>query len=357
MRRVALTLLACLLLCVAGASDAGGGTRVWRIYAITYRGRTEVERGFADYLSARGIPVEIVYRDLALDARRLPGLVEEIRRERPDLVFTWGTTATLGIAGAWDQVDPARHITDIPIVFGMVAAPVNARLVPDLKSSGRNLTGVRHVADLDTQLKAMAAYRPFRRVGMLYTPTEPNAQAVLDELRALGRRQGFSVQARAFRIDAAGRPSAEGAAGLVGELKQAGAQWLYLPPDSFLNQQARDLVIPASLAVGLPAFASTEALMATGALAGLVSRYYNVGQFAAYKAEQILVHGMAPARIPVETLSRFSLQISLPVARRLGLLPPLAMFNYAEILGVDGAPGATFNLERAVRPQMNGSLP
>jgi putative ABC transport system substrate-binding protein len=220
----------------------------------------------------------------------------------------------------------------------VVASPVSAGIVADLKSPARNVTGVSHVATTEAQVQAMSAYRPFRTLGMIYTPTEPNSRAVLAELKELGQRQGFTVEARPFHLDTAGRPSAEGTADLVRQLKDAGAQWLYLPPDSFLNQQARERVIPAALQAGLPTFATTEGLMTAGALAGLVSRYYNLGQFAAYKAEQILVHKTPPGRIPVETLSRFSLQINLSAARRLGLLPPLGMFNYAEFLGAEGIP-------------------
>ena len=69
---------------------------------------------FEDFFAARGIAVRVTYRDLALDMGRLPGFVDEIRRDRPDLVYTWGTSATLGVAGAWDRIDPARHVTDIP---------------------------------------------------------------------------------------------------------------------------------------------------------------------------------------------------------------------------------------------------
>lgn len=331
-----LVVLMLLAMCVQPVQAA----RPFRIYAVTYRGVTEVERGFADYFAARGIPVEITYRDIALDTGRLPALVEEIRRTRPDLVYTWGSGVTLGIAGPWDHADPARYITDIPLVFSLVAAPVSARIVPSMQSSRRNVTGVSHVASVAAQMQVMAAYRAFRSVGVLYSPNEPNALAVLDELRAEGRKRGFAVQARPFRTDAAGKPTSEGVAALIGELRQAGAEWLYLPPDSFLSTQAKAVVVPAALQAGLPAFASTEPLMAAGALAGLVSRYYNVGQFAAYKAEQILVNKLPPSRIPVETLTRFSLQIRLPVARRLGLLPPLAMFNYAEMIDADfAAPG------------------
>jgi putative ABC transport system substrate-binding protein len=40
----------------------------------------------------------------------------------------------------------------------------------------------------------------------------------------------------------------------------------------------------------------------------------------------------APAKIPVETLTRFSLQVRMDVTGALGLPPPLPMFNYAELI-------------------------
>ena len=76
----------------------------------------------------------------------------------------------------------------------------------------------------------------------------------------------------------------------------------------------------------------------SGALSGLVSRYYSVGQFTAHKAEQILVGKQAAATVPVETLKRFSFQVRMPAAHRLKLPPPLAMFNYAEIITSDATP-------------------
>ena len=321
------------LLALALPIAAARAATPWRIHAVTYRGRTDVERGFADHFAARGIPVQITWRDIALDPSRLPGLVDEIRRERPDLVHTWGTGVTLGIVGRWDAKDTSRYVRDIPVVFSLVAAPVGAGIVPDVAAPGRPVTGVSHVASLAVQLQTMANYRPHRAIGMLYSPNEPNSLAVLAELTALGRRRGVAVLATPFRTNAAGQPVADGAAELVQRLRANGAEWLYMPPDSFLSTQARDVVVPAALAQGLPAFASTEQLMSAGALLGLVSRYYNVGQFAGFKAEQILARKAAASRIPIETLTRFSLQINLTASRRLGALPPLDMFNYAELIG------------------------
>lgn len=311
--------------------------RPYRIYAITFRGRTEVERGFEAYFAARRLPVEIVYRDLDRDATRMPGFLAEIRATRPDLVYTWGTSVTLGVAGPHDAVVPGRHITDIPVVFTLVAAPRLAKIVGEVPAPARLVTGVTHVAPTDAQMRAIAAYRPFQTLGVLYTPTERNSVVILEEIRRLGRERGFHTVERTFRVGATGKPVADGAADLVGELRDAGAQWLYLPPDSYLGTLAEGTVIPAAMALGLPTFASTEQLMQAGALSGLVSRYYGVGQFTAHKAEQILVGGVPASRVPVESLKRFSYQIRMAVARRLKLPPPLAMFDYAELLAGEGA--------------------
>jgi putative tryptophan/tyrosine transport system substrate-binding protein len=306
--------------------------RPYRIYAITFRGMTEVEKGFEEFFASRKIPVQIIYRDLNRDASRMQGFLDEIRTTRPDLVYTWGTSVTLGVLGPYDAILP-HHITDIPVVFTLVASPTLAKIVPELETSTRrNVTGVVHVAPVAAQIKAISAYRPFQTLGVLYTPTEQNSVVVLDEIRKLGRANGFDTVSRTFRLDANRKVTAEGAADLVRELKEAKAQWLYLPPDSFLGTLAQDVIIPTAMEIGLPTFASTEQLMQAGALSGLVSRYHSVGQFTAHKAEQILVGKQAPSTVPIETLKRFSYQVRISAAEKLHLPPPLPMFNYAEII-------------------------
>lgn len=330
----AIRVLACLLLLAFGmvAERDAGAQRPYRIYAITFRGMTDVERGFQEYFAARRIPVQITFRDLNRDPTRMQGFLDEIRAMRPDLVYTWGTSVTLGVAGPFDAPDPSRYITDIPVVFTLVAAPVLAKIVPDLKSSKRNVTGVFHVAPTEAQIRAITSYRPIRNLGVIYTPTEQNSVVVLEEVREIARKQGFGVLAKPFKLDANKKVTAEGAADMVRELKEQRADWLYLPPDSYLNTVTKGIVIPAAMQNNLPTFASTEGLMETGALMGLVARYYSIGQFTAYKAEQVLVQKIPPSRIPIETLTRFSLQVRMEAAEALKLPPPLPMFNYAELI-------------------------
>jgi putative ABC transport system substrate-binding protein len=174
------------------ASIAQGAKR-FRIYAVTWRGKTQVESGLEDYFGKQGIAVEFIWRDAEQQTARLAGFVQEIKALRPDLVYTWGTPPTLGIAGAHDAVDTSRHVTGIPIVFALVAAPVAAKVVPSLTAPGRDITGVTHVATLESQLEAIRTYRPFSRLGVLYNAAERNSVATAEGLRQLAASQRFQL--------------------------------------------------------------------------------------------------------------------------------------------------------------------
>jgi putative ABC transport system substrate-binding protein len=304
-----------------------------RILMITYRGRTEVEDGFLEYLRAQGREPDIVHRDVGQDIRRLPAILDEIPGLAPDLIYTWGTPVTLGVAGSWRHPDPSGKVGGIPVVFALVSAPVAAGIVPSLTRQGRGITGAVHVVPTETQVKAMAAYREFGKVGLLYSTTEPNSRAIAAEMDALCATTHRTAIHRHFLLDASGRPSAEGLERLVGELREEGAEWFYLVPDTFLGT-VYDRVIPASIAHRLPTFGATElAVRQYSALTGLISRYRSVGRLAAVQAEAILYQGTPAGEIPIETLKRFALLVNLHTARALGgFYPPIEMLNYADVI-------------------------
>jgi len=301
--------------------------RPYRVYMTLWRGMTDVEKGFQAYLTERGVPVQYTWRDAGQNRARLAEFQREARETRPDLVYTWGTSATLGMVGTYD----APQLAGIPVVFALVADPIGSKVVPRLTGQARDVTGVYHVAPVAAQLEAIRAYRRFARMGVLYNPAEPNSLAVTDELKAgLGRIGASLVEAR-FAVGADGQPLADGIDEHVARLKADGAEWLYLGPDTFLYTNL-DRVAAAAKREGLPTFATTESLIDTPApvLAGLVSRYRAIGEFAAYKAEQILVGRRRARDVPVETLSRFVFIVRVDVAKALGFLPPITLLNYAE---------------------------
>jgi putative ABC transport system substrate-binding protein len=314
------------------APAAAGPARPPRIYMILFRGETAVEKGFRDYFAVNGMPVELIVRDVALDVGKVPQLIAEARALKADLIYTWGTPVTLAVAGKEGAVDPARHVTDIPVVFTMVASPQGSGLVKSLASSGRNLTGACHVVPPAQQLSAIRAYRRFERLAIIYNPAEPNSVQNVKDLRAVAASERFQLLERPVPLDAKGQPLAAALPAMVAELAQQQAQLLYIGPDSFLAANRKALTA-AALAARLPAFSATEIALREGqALFGLVSGYESVGRLTAHKAQQILRQHVAPAAIPIETLARFSYLVNMPVAAELGLYPPLKVLNYAELL-------------------------
>lgn len=305
--------------------------RTFKILMLTFRGETEVERGFRDLLDTAGLKTEIVTRDAKRDIANLPAMIADLDTLKPDLIYTWGTPLTLGVVGPYDSQNP-KFIRNIPVVFALVAAPVQARIAPSFASSGRNVTGAVHVVPTDVQMKAMQSYMEFSTVGILYSTGEQNSVAIVREVETFCNSIGAKVIARPFHTDTAGRPIADGVEEMVTQLRADKADWLYLLPDTFLGT-IYDRVTPAALAAGLPTFGAAElAIREGGALVGLVSRYYSVGQLAGTKAVDILSHGTPPSRIPIETLKRFSLIINMRIAKSLGIYPPIAMLNYAELV-------------------------
>lgn len=335
-RRFLAALAPALLVVLVGATGLAGAARAaepYHVFMILGRGETEVEQGFRDYFRDKGIELKVTVRNIDNDVRNLPPFIEEAKRIRPDLVYTWGTGATVGTVGTYDAVDPDKYITDIPVVFTLVTSPVGSKVVPSFESSGRNVTGASHVVPLDSQVNAMRAFRDFESIAVIFNPLERNSVLQVEGLRKLAADQGFSLIERPVPLDDKGAADASSLPGLVAEVAALKPTFLYMGPDTFVAGVNRDIVTEAANQNGLATFSATEGpLRQSNALFGLVTRYYNLGRLTAFKAEQILVNGTAAQDIPVQTLSRFSYIVNMKVAKNLKLYPPMTVLRFAEII-------------------------
>lgn len=336
-KRRLLQSLAAISVCASSINAyaiASGTTSITkkRIVMVTWRGKTDVERGFEDYWRHRPHAPELIWRDAAQRRERLAVIAAEIVTLQPSLVYAWGTPATLGLAGTADAPN-ALIGQQIPLVFALVADPVAAKIVRDATGSGRALSGVSHVAPVAQQWESMRAYLSVRGVGFFYNPLEPNSLSQRAAWQALAHKQRFNVVSVPFptRHNIAQPLSSDDISAHLAAMKDAGVNWICLGPDSFLYTQL-ETIATACLRAGLPSFTAVESMIASPApvLMGLVSRFHQVGQFAAYKAEQMM---NGARNVPIETLKRFSYVVRLDTANALGIYPPMRLLDYAEFLG------------------------
>ncbi|MEQ9199140.1 MAG: ABC transporter substrate-binding protein [Rhodospirillales bacterium] len=308
----------------------------FRIYMVTWRGETDTDRGFADYFAERNISVELIRRDANRDSSKFPEFVSEINALKPDLVYTWGTGVSLAILGKEAEVDPEKHVTGIPAVFANVSQPIGSGLVTSARTSGRNITGSFFLVPEEAQLKAMAQYRPFNKLAVLYNRKESNSRLAVDALKDLSKRMAFEIMALAAPLDDQGEAIKESVSGMVEQAAAWKPDFIYIPPDSFMSRHRHHLS-RAALQYGVPVFGAAEGSLdqeedkPSHVLMGLISRYYNIGRLTGHQAERILVNRQRPEDIPIEYLSRFSLVLNMNVADALGLYPPMDILKIAEI--------------------------
>jgi putative ABC transport system substrate-binding protein len=315
-------LIALLVLC--GNVDAET-----HVVLVTPRGETSMERAFMEELRRRMGPVRftLIKSEVANEAE-MKDLPHRIRKENPSLIYTWGTPTTVAVAGTID----APNIADIPIVFAVVSDPIRAKLVKDLKNPGRNITGTSHLAPIAVQLAAMREYMPFKKLGVVYNANEANTRFMLEDLAVEAKKNNIELVLEAVGLNANGDPDAKTLESKIALVKERGAEWLYLGPDTFVGFTHRQITTDASLKAKLPAFTANEsAIRDANALFGLFSPSENMARFVALKASQVLKKEKNIAEVPIETLQRFAVLINLCAAKALKNYPPLGLLNYADV--------------------------
>jgi len=313
--------------------SANNSRKPFDIYMIVWRGCEDACKGFQDYFRERDIDVNFTLSNAARDKKRLPGFAREAMKMNVDLVLTWGTSVTVGTVGKLGKVNPDVHLTDIPVVFMIVADPVGAEIIEGYESSGRpHITGTRNRVPEEVQMKAIRAYRKFKRIGLIYNTNEQNSVLNAKTMRSVAKKMQFELVEAALDLNESGKPTVESIPRKIAELKEKNVDFIYVGSSSFLMAH-RDQFTSAALEMGMPVAAAYEAMAAkSNALLAVASRYYNVGKLAGYQAEQILVKKIAPGDIPIRSLSRFSYVINMRTAKRLKLFPPLSVLRYAEVI-------------------------
>ncbi len=263
------------------------------------------------WMEGRNIAYDRVYAED--DHTRLPALMAEIVRRKPEVIFAPPAPAA---------VAASRGTRDIPVVFSVAVDPVALGLVRNLARPGGNVTGVTYAFDsiAPKRIEVLKQLMPHvARVGVLFDPADPSARADLRALEEAHAQFGVTL------IKAQVRSAQELDAAVLALLAQA--------PDAVLahgtlvfNLRRRVFELAASKNVpvtGSSMLAEEGALFTFGfSLAARIRR-------AAYYVDRIL-KGAKPGDLSVEQMSKVELELNLKVARALGINVPWAVLLRAD---------------------------
>jgi putative ABC transport system substrate-binding protein len=261
-------------------------------------------------------------RDLVLEWRsaegnyaRVPSVVAEVVRTKPDVIVIESTLA----------VRAAKQATaTIPIVIAVAADPVGLGLVESLARPGGNITGLSMMmTDLGTKRVQLLkeAMPGLKRLGVLRDPSLFWHSKAFEDLAAAAKSMGVNVT-----VVSAQRPTEfEGA---FSTLRRGRVQALYVIDNAFYATQ-RTAILGLAAQSRLPVTYGSRAWAEHGALLSFSADFSDMFRRAAGYVDKVL-KGAKPNDLPIEQPTKFQLVVNLKTAKALGITIPESILLRAD---------------------------
>jgi putative ABC transport system substrate-binding protein len=247
----------------------------------------------------------------------LKKLAERLVEQKPDLIATTSTSATIPVA-------KLTNGTNLPVVFLSAGDPL--RFVRSYSSSGNNLTGISSAAlDLiGKHIELLKNLTPrLRRFILLVNPAGTNYAQYLKVTRVAAKRLGLELREVEIRAN-----NAEEVKQRLFLIKRKLGDGLLIPPDAQFNS-VTESITQQVIKEKLPNVGSSVELVGRGLLASYSANYHGLGEQGAVLVDKIL-KGAKPADLPIEQPYKLKLAFNLKTAKAIGLNIPRGLLLQAD---------------------------
>jgi putative ABC transport system substrate-binding protein len=194
------------------------------------------------------------------------------------------------------SVYSAAKDTDIPVVFTAVSDAVSAGIVKSNEKPQVNCTGTSDVLPLESQMEMIRAFLPgSKKIGIIYTTSEPNSVTHLTKFKELAPKYGFEI------IDV-GVTNASEVATAATTLVSKGVDCINNFTDNNVVNNLSS-VLHAADAAGIPVFGSEVEQVKNGCVASQSIDYINLGRETGKMAAKILKGEAKASDMPVALIS------------------------------------------------------
>lgn len=304
--------------CDTSADNADQASFTIGLVTNTANGMRNVD-GFVGAMAGlgyvEGVNVTYVFAGGPLVGDDLRDGLTEMVSAGVDLIFTAGTPT--GVAAR-----DATAGTGTPVVFGVIADPIEAGVMTDLSRPGGNMTGVKAGQSHGRRLELLLELDPATHdVLVPFNPADAAATSAVQEIAEVAAALGVELHLQEAH-------SPEDVTSMLTDISDE-VDAIFLVPDSLVNAHLADILSVADerrLLTSGPSTAQTE----EGALISYGFVHREAGAQAARIADQVL-RGANPGAIPVEDTDSF-LMINLVTATTIGLEVPHALLQQADFV-------------------------
>ncbi len=309
-----------LLFLAALPAQAGQSTGIPRVGYLSLgpgpSPRSEaLQRGLRDLGYVEGQNIAIVFRWADGSVDRLQEAAADLVRANVAVIVTAGPQATRA----------AKEATGaIPIVMAVDYDPVGAGFAASLARPGGNVTGMSAISpELNAKrLELIKATTPgLKRVAVIWSSAEPNAEAFLKETQTAAHVLGVNVLSLEVRnaddLDEVFR---------VARKERAGALTVLTDPITLWH---RNRLVDLAAKRHLPAIYSERLFVEAGGLMSYGASDRDLHRQAAVFVDKLL-KGAKPNGLPIEQPTKYELVINLKAAQALGLTMPQSILIRAD---------------------------
>ena len=211
-----------------------------------------------------------------------------------------------------------KEKTKIPVLFGFVFDPTGAKCVKSKESPGRNVTGVSGTTPIFTLLSKSQKIKKFSSVGVFALKGSTLSAATLEEIQSHGGELGYSV------IPIVTEKRAEMAVALA---TAPAFDVLFFPNFSVGIDQSAE-ISAAAAARSIPVISLRRSESGARSLVSLYPNPQEQGKLMGQMAVHLL-QGETPSKTSIQSPKRIELEVSVGMARKLGLKVPLAVLESA----------------------------
>ena len=298
------------------ASTAGSqSAKSFKIGVIQYAPHPSLDncfKGFKAGLEEAGLKegqnLTIDFQNAQGDVSNSDLIAKNMVSKKYDLIMGIATPSAMSAYSA-------AKTTDIPVVFTAVSDPVSAGIVQSNDKPGTNCTGSSDVLPLEQQVKMIRAFLPnAKKIGILYTTSEPNSVSQLKELKDLAPKYNFEI------VDVGVTNASEVAAGAQ-TLVSKGVDCINNFTDNNVVNNLSTL-LQAANSKKIPVFGSEEEQVKNGCVASQSIDYVALGKETGKMAAKILNGEAKAADMPVYLVKDCKPVYNKDVLAQLGLSLP-----------------------------------
>lgn len=281
--------------------------------------RDGVLQGLADRGYKEGENLRIDYQNANGNMPTQQQIAKKFAGDAPDVIVAITTPTSQAMIST---------IEDIPIVFTTVTDPLKAKLIPQFKQPGGNVTGVSDAAPIGQQLDLIRELLPeIDQIGFVYNPGLDNALSALELIRREGESRGIEVIESPSPTTNEVIPATRK---LVGKVDA-----IYVPNDTTVVA-ALEAIVKVGQDTKTPIFTGETGGVERGAAASVGLDYVAVGRTTGEMVADVL-EGKSPGQIDAviayEVHDDFKLLVNKQSAEAMGIDVPQSVLDRAEMVG------------------------